>query len=406
MEAEKNYIPEITQEGVGAERTKSILDESLSGKTEDELTPEQQEAELEFELKNLESFLEEIDKEEVMAHGTREKITAMLVIGIKSHTQRSSGKIKDPELAKIAEGSGMGDPIWQGISAEFVLEKAILPYAKLLMEKPDETTLTNKKEELLRGLPKIGRKRVEWFLNNTVPKIVDAGFNPYFFSYGIDNTSEGNAIFNKWYDLATMVAGEDLISTTPARYLKQKFIRAGPTKPMSHYGNVVIYFDNPQEIRMYNLGHATFTDKGTTKWDEEEYDSDDIGVSSTIIPSHFRAIRFGTYDRKNRTLYLPGIVGVDDLAKLIEFQNRGVSLFDESLIALPPLESIRVIDPGYEVIPGNGLMRRIDHPNPEQKLVYGHIDEIKGKNNIDSYEMIAGIIEKKGYKWERGQKVE
>ncbi len=388
MENENHYQPEITEETKEKAEARSILDSSLSGKTETELTPEQQEAEREFGIKNLESLLEQIDKEEIMAHGTREKITAILAIGIKSHTQRSSGKIKDPELAKMAEGSGINDPIWQGVSAEFVLEKAILPYAKLLTEESDSAVLMQKKEELLRNLPKIGKKRVEWFLNNAVPKIIEAGFDPHSFSYGINKTPEGEMLFNKWHDLATIVAGEDLISSTPASYLKHSFNRKHANL-LSHYGGFIIYFDIPNELRMYNLGHA----RGY------ENDTDDIGVSSTITPSHFKAFRFGNYDRDNRIFYLSQHVGLDNIAKLVEFQNKRVAFFDESLVSLPPLESIKIIDPGYEEIPNNRLMRRLDHPSPEQKLMYQRMDEIKTKNDAENHKWISKIVKEKGYKW-------
>ena len=436
MENENHYQPEVPPETKDAQEFKAILDDSLAGKTEAELTPEQKEAEREFGMKNLVSFLEQIEKEEVMAHGTHNNVTALLSLGIKSQTQRLGGEVKDPDIAKMAKDSVSGDPIWQQQTQGFLLKKIILPYAKLLTEKPDSSSLTLKKEELLKKLPKIGRKRVEWFLDNTVPKFIESGFDPhnfeYVFPFGKEDRDymeefefEAQSLGDKelllenlknikdegkymkalnsamWKKLSQIIGGEDLISSTPAKFLKDRFAKSNENL-LGNYGGVIIYFDTPHEIRRYNLGHAPYTynlvagENTDEKWNEDG--TDDIGVSSTITPSHFKAIRFGNYDCDKRILYLPCNVRADDLGKLIECQNKGVSFFDESLVSIPPLESVQVVDPGYGTSP-SGMLTRSYNPNPGQKLIYERMDEIKHKNNNDRYEIITKIVEEKGYKW-------
>lgn len=416
---ENNKDQEICQSEKELQKTaQEILDESIAGKTEIELTQEQKEAEDKFCQENLEKLIDLINDEKVMLHLTSGKLSSVLEQGLFSrHEIFYKNKLKDQEHIRKEKWS------WQKDNFEFLRDQVVMPYVnayrdylegKLNKEELDKIRddLLNIKTNVGKGgvqnIPKIGRKRVLFFMEKTIPEFVEKEieFHPNEVNFesvlpSVEEFQRHEHVFktNKeenidkrqkdadlWQQLINIMGGNDLISANPSAYLKNEFAdwnipsSMRKIRPLAHFARgLEVFFDTPQEIRLYDLGGG----RGI----EDIKNSEDVAVSNRVTPNHFRAIRFGVFDKEKRILYITDQIDERGIDVLSDKQKNNLLLFDTCTIPIPPIKSIKLSK--YE---------DFDYHGPktvEQK----DVDEIRKHNSSEILTMLWDLIAEKKISW-------
>jgi hypothetical protein len=418
-----------------------VLNEALKGKTEAELTPEERKAEAEFGKQNLETFLEGIDEEKLMVHAftARAPFSQIYKEGILSRMQQRHKK---------GEDLGVSDPLYQERSAGATkgrVGKFLGFYKDFEDGKISREKFLQQKQLLLWDVPEVGRQRYEYFFEKTIPEIVRRVGYPRLdiwevnkessaasgqnsplnskepFRTKLDNarsyeSREGLVKDEPWYLLVDIMSGCDMVSSTSAEYMKKEFAdKEGFLASFQHWG-LGIYFETPPDIRLYDL--------------RGENDGSDVGVSSIIEHSHFKALRMGFYDTTKRVLLLgeeEPSVQKEDIPLLVELQKNGVTLLDQCLVPIPPLESISIDENSLKfsddvMYPGgmsNVYLEHVKHQNhprhnqrnfemlDEKPKFKQHRESVENSylfklmlnNQLKSLDMIQAIGKEKGYTW-------
>jgi hypothetical protein len=400
-----------------------IINETLKGKSESELTPEERDAEAKFEQQNLETFLELIDKNKISVHSITDgvKVADVLKTGLLSvHRLDGLGIDHDSDAPFQRRGGGFGTRLLHKFSAL---------YEKFESGQIDEKTFNDEKEALLHEAPAIGRKRVAYFFDKVLPKVEEAlkesekkdEFKEIRFQYGEslgikpllkgEKNNMDTKDWRRWLNLnwsdpdpskeekfkamrevsyreiADLMSGEDLISATSAEHMKRGFVNN--EKELFQSGhidwNASIFFEPPSEVRQFDLGELNLGS-------ESPHKGNDVAISNRIPAHSFKAMKIGYYDTVKRTLLMPSATYRDQDLKVLEDAQTHIIFFDHDLTPIPPLHSIKTQiykDETYEYL-GEGREK-----NGDTKRA----NEISAANRKTSINKVERIIEEKGYRW-------
>lgn len=418
-DSENNEGQAIYQSEKELQKTaQEILDKSIAGKTRAELTQEQKEAEDLFCQKNLEKLVDLIDEEKVMLHLTSGKLSDILEKGLFSrHEIYYKNKLKDREHIRKEKWS------FQSENFEFLRDQIVKPYVvayrgyldgKLTKDELDKIKddLLNIKVNVGKGgvqnIPKIGRKRVLFFMKKTIPEFVKKGiefssddinfesalsqaeeskYHEHVFKTNKEeNIEKQRKDADLWQQLINVMGGNDLISANPSAYLKYEFADGGPSsvheiRPLAHFEKgLEVFFDTPPEIRLYDLGGG----RGI----EDIKNSEDVAVSNRITPNHFKAIRFGVFDKEKRILYVTDQIDEHDIDILSDKQKNSLLLFDTCTIPIPPIKSVKLSK--YE---------DFDYYDGPKTVEQKSVHEVRKNNSDNITYMLWDLIAEKGFSW-------
>ncbi len=346
-------MPTIEQGEKKAEQKNpfEILTAELAGKTRDELTPEQRETEEAFQEKAFRDLMQLINDDEVLIHSTR-NAESVLEQGLLSPTRM--------QLKGLPYN---GDPIWQvheHDNARHVVKEFLKLYISFKKGEINEDEFLSKREEFIhsfpRGFPsKVNQTRARKYFEKTIPygfdhgwfdKKDDLNYNAVVEGYDTNkplatNFTEARNLLR--YREQANVTGRNFISSDTSHNIKKNFVNNGNFSH-AYQGGMTVFFDKPTAVRMMSLGGVG----------QEEEDSNDMGVASKVSPKNFRAVQEEKvlYDWRNRTMYCfngwhGGNITHELLEKMKDLQKNKLSVADNTLQVIPPIESIKIVTVPY-----------------------------------------------------------
>lgn len=384
---------EQTREGKEEKNPFEILTAELAGKTRDELTPEQREIEDTYREKCFRDLLQLINDDKVLVHKSP-ALRNVLEHGVLSNHRQSikygEGKYDSDAWQASAEGFGTG-----------ILKRFLWIYERYRAGEMTEKDMAQEKEKMIAEFPGVGRERARYFFEKVIPEGFDKGrfkhgeFNHHRLSGKRPSFSEAKLMLKqlKMHE----ISGYDTISTSNTRYAKKNFVEVvdyNKGNPETHLPNKIhhlsegigstIFFDRPSEENLFALGyHYRPRSEGYMPENDLEENVHDTGVASKIRKETFRSIALenSVYDSSTRTLFLQRnyesgdkwngkrwlneeYLSNETLEILKKRQRAGkLTLFDEDLQPLPPIESLSI--------------RKVPYTSGELMVIslYNHSDE-------------------------------
>ena len=350
-----------------------VLTSELAGKTRDELTPEQREVEDTYREKCFRDLMQLINDDKVLIHRSL-SLRSVLENGILSRVRRM--------VKRKGTYSHPADR-WQDSAEAFSDQKVwefIVAYSNYKDGKVSNEEFIRQRESIIDKYPELGKERARYYFENVLPNGFDRGFfdasrpdgaigflNEFFPSGTIVTLSYAKRALKAFRKVDLL--GNDTISTTNTNILKKEWVVSMLSTEKSPlfigsgwYSGHSFIFDRPQEHQLMALDpNARKEGSYDKKYDKEE-NIHDTGVASRVTADKILSVALDNclYDGLQRTLFLmqnytatedrkgyqeawEGQYVDDETLELLKKKQRlGIALFDETMQAIPVIESISV----------------------------------------------------------------